>query len=270
MTRGATERGSVLLESLVSAMLVLIVLAAMLPLIVGSRHLLAGVSRRAMLADAARLAAARMVRECRRAGFGLPAGSDGISIAATDGSVVFGFTEDGYDGGNRVAEPVAAGAREIVLVSIGRLRDGDEIVVSDRWGWSWDSTVTRVDRLTRRITLANAVPRSTGPADGARVYRVVRHRWMADGGGLRRDGQPLADPPVTMRLAGESRAAGEARWFDWSAGTVSDASPQDEQPTILVAGSLAVGGGGGQQPVVRVPVSTHLRQGAGTPRSPMP
>ena len=270
MKSEARQSGSVLLESLVSASLVLIVLAAVAPLLLGSRQLLAAAARRAMLADAARLSAQRMVRESRRAGFGLPPGTAAVSLVGSDGGVTFAFAEGGFDGGYRLAETIPAGDRSVSLVALGPLRDGDTVVVADRWGRAWSTRLVGVERVERRVWMADAIPHATGPADGARLYRIVQHRWSASASGLRRDGQPLADPPAALEVAGERRAPGAADWLAWSAGRPPTGLPDDEWPTALVVGAVRLGGRTGTDPVVTLPVTTRLRAGGGMAGSPLP
>lgn len=270
MKVAGSQRGSVLLESLVSAALILMVLAAVAPVLLGSRQLLGGAVRRAMLTDAALLSARRFVRESRLAGFGLAAGAPAVSVNGGDGSVTLMFAEGGFDGGHALAELLPAGGQSVALVSLGTLRDGDQVIVSDRWGRVWSSLLVRVERAERRVWMADAIPHSTGPDDGARLHRIVSHRWLAGATGLRRDGQPLADPPAALAVVGEGQASTVAGWVAWSAGQPLDDLVDDEQPTRLVVGAVQVGGAGPTDPRLTLPVTTRLRQAGRAAGSPLP
>lgn len=234
------EAGSSLLEALLSLALTLMVLVMALPVLSWSRSLAADASRLALESEGAQLTALRLLRDVRRAGFGLPAGESALSVDAENGSILLAFLDGGFHGGYAVIEPAPAGQTFLLLAAAGDLREGDEVALRDGWGRAFRTWVADRESEILRVHLSDPLPFPALPEAGARLYRVRRREWHLDGDGLRRDGQPALDPPVGLAAATVEAASWESglRW--------ALAEGEGERPPGgaggLLAAVLAVGG----------------------------
>jgi len=209
------ESGFSLLEALLSLALSLVVLAVALPVLSWSRSLAADASRQALESEGAHLTALRLLRDVRRAGFGLPAGESALRIDPEEGSIHLAFLDGGFDGGYAVIEPAPAGQTFLHLATVGELREGDEVALRDRLGRAFRTRVADRESALLRVHLSDPLPFPALPEAGARLYRVRRREWHLDGDGLRRDGQPALDPPVGLAAATVEAASWESglRWI---------------------------------------------------------
>jgi hypothetical protein len=176
----------------------------------------------------------------RRAGFGLPAGETALRIDPVTGRIQLAFLEGGFHGGYAVTEPAPPGQTYLLLAAVGELRDGDEVALRDRWGRSFQTRVTGRDAALLRVHLNDPLPFPALPEAGARLYRIRRREWRLDEDGLRRDGQPALDPPVSLAAA----AVDADFWENGLSWTL--AAGKGERPPGggegLLAAVLAVGG----------------------------
>ncbi|MFQ5669617.1 MAG: hypothetical protein ACE5HD_03735 [Acidobacteriota bacterium] len=248
------QSGSVLLESLVSLALGLIVIAVALPLLLWSRCAAADTADRAARADGARLSVLRLIRESRRAGFGLAGEMEAFRVAETGDRVSLVFLEGGFRGGLPVLEPAPSGARSIVLGALGTLRAGDEVALRDREGRFASGRIERLTRDPLTVVLAAGLPFPVSPESGARLYRVCRREWLLAGGVLRRDGQPILDPPVGFSLTAGAGAPDEA--LSWVVARGLAGSPGSVAGPLLMA-QLTVGSGRPGQAAPGSPCAGH-------------
>jgi hypothetical protein len=259
----ACEVGSSLLEALLSLVLSLLVLVMALPVLSWSRSLAADASRQALESEGAQLTALRLLRDVRRAGFGLTAGESALRIDPEDGRILLAFLDGGFHGGYAVIEPAPAGQTFLLLAAVGELREGDEVTLRDGWGRAFRTRVAEREAALLRVHLSDPLPFPALPEAGARLYRVRRREWRLDGDGLRRDGQPALDPPVGLAAATLGGVSWESglRWVL--------ANGEGERPPAgdegLLAAVLAVGGPAITAGGVRGPGDVRPRRGARVP-----
>jgi hypothetical protein len=236
----AGESGSSLLEGLLSLALTLVVLAASLPALSWGRSLAADATRRSLEWEGAHLVALRLLRDVRSAGFGLPAGEAALRVDPDDGRIQLAYLDGGFQGGFAVIEPAPAGQTFLLLAAAGELREGDEVALRDRWGRAFQTRVTGRDTSLLRVEIRDPLPFPALPEAGARLYRTCRREWRLDGTGLRRDGQPALDSPVSLAATAVERSSWETV-LRWSLATGSGESPSGAGADLLAA-VLAVGG----------------------------
>jgi hypothetical protein len=238
MKRGArVTAGFSLLEAVVSVALSLTLLAAAVPLAGRTVRLSADLCARGLRAEAGRLAAVRLVREARRAGFGLPADGEGLAHCPDGLCVRTACLRGGFDGCRRPLAAVAAGAARFRLAGLGEISAGDDVVVADREGRSYTARVLRTTSATAEVEIDPALPFALESGENACVFPIERRAWEETGGALERDGVTAIDPTVRLRLAPTTAAFPPAVLADgWPEGGV----PPSAEPAAMTAGLLTV------------------------------